>query len=115
MTGEAMRALPGDALVKKYIDKQGNQRRVGIPEKLKQSQWLGWIDSLCVVFGTVPNPNIYVVLLFIKKWFVQLRAYTAAFGDFLAKHAKQPPAAWLSIAQERFNRSKLPCSVKRYM
>lgn len=45
MSREAMKCLPGarDGLVKKYIDKQGQPRRVGISEKLKASQCL---DSL---------------------------------------------------------------------
>ena len=40
MSRESMQSLPGSALVRKYIDKRGQNRRVGIPSKLKQSQFL---------------------------------------------------------------------------
>ncbi len=41
MSREAMQQLPGKPLVKKYIDKNGTARRVGIPDRLKESQLLG--------------------------------------------------------------------------
>lgn len=41
MSRKALQQLPGASLVKKYIDKGGKQRRVGIPDRLKQSQCLG--------------------------------------------------------------------------
>lgn len=41
MSREAMAQLPGKPLVKKYIDKHGTARRVGIPDRLKESQLLG--------------------------------------------------------------------------
>ena len=41
MTREAMRALPGGALVKKYTDPQGVKRCVGLKDKLKASQYMG--------------------------------------------------------------------------
>ena len=40
MSRESMQSLPGSALVRKYIDKQGQKQRVGIPSRLKQSQFL---------------------------------------------------------------------------
>ncbi len=43
MTREALRALPGSnqGLVKKYIDKNGKKRHVGVPSRLKRSQPFG--------------------------------------------------------------------------
>ena len=41
MTREAMRALPGGPLVKKYTDPRGVKRCVGLKEKLKSSQHMG--------------------------------------------------------------------------
>ena len=41
MSREDMAQLPGKPLVKKYIDKNGKARRVGIPDRLKESQLLG--------------------------------------------------------------------------
>ena len=41
MSREAMQSLPGQSLVKKYHDKNGKLRRVGIPARLKESQSLG--------------------------------------------------------------------------
>ena len=43
MTKLAMQSLPGKALVKKYIDKRGQRRHVGIPDRLKKSQLHGCI------------------------------------------------------------------------
>ena len=40
MSRTAMQALPGQSLVKKYHDKHGKLRRVGIPARLKESQYL---------------------------------------------------------------------------
>lgn len=42
MTRAALQSLPGakDGLVKKYIDKAGKKRMVGVPERLKCSQSL---------------------------------------------------------------------------
>ena len=42
MSREALRALPGSSkgLVKKYVDKSGRKRHVGVPSRLKSSQWL---------------------------------------------------------------------------
>ena len=48
MTREAMRALPGEPLVKKYTDRQGVKRCVGLKEKLKSSQYMG--PNLAVIF-----------------------------------------------------------------
>lgn len=41
MTREAMRSLPGGPLVKKYLDKNGVKRCVGLKDKLKSSQPFG--------------------------------------------------------------------------
>ena len=41
MSREDMAQLPGKPLVKKYVDKNGKARRVGIPDRLKESQPLG--------------------------------------------------------------------------
>ena len=35
-----MLQLPGDALVRKYYDRWGKLRHAGIPNKLKESQYL---------------------------------------------------------------------------
>ena len=35
-------SLPGGALVRKYIDKQGKKRYAGIPQKLRASQPLSY-------------------------------------------------------------------------
>lgn len=45
MSRAAMQALPGTALglVRKYIDKSGKKRMVGVPERLKSSQPLVFI------------------------------------------------------------------------
>ena len=40
MSRAAMQSLPGQSLVKKYHDKNGKLRRVGIPARLKESQCL---------------------------------------------------------------------------
>ena len=40
MSKEALQALPGGPLVKKYKDSQGRARCVGIPDKLRASQCL---------------------------------------------------------------------------
>ena len=40
LTKAAMQSLPGKPLVKKYIDKAGRKRHVGIPDRLRQSQQL---------------------------------------------------------------------------
>lgn len=42
MPKELRTSLPGGALVKKYIDKQGKKRYAGIPKKLRASQPLGF-------------------------------------------------------------------------
>ena len=41
MTRSAMQLLPGKPLVKKYIDKSGKKRHVGIPDRLRSSQYPG--------------------------------------------------------------------------
>ena len=41
MTREALRALPGGPLVKKYKDKNGVNRCVGLKDKLRASQSFG--------------------------------------------------------------------------
>lgn len=43
LSREVLRSLPGSAngLVRKYIDKKGRRRHVGVPERLKISQRLG--------------------------------------------------------------------------
>ena len=43
MTRSALQSLPGakEGLVRKYIDKQGQKRRAGVPGRLKGSQFLG--------------------------------------------------------------------------
>ena len=41
MTREEMLKLPGGPLVKKYHDRHGQKRCVGIKDKLKQSQSFG--------------------------------------------------------------------------
>ena len=48
MTREAMRALPGEPLVKEYTDRQGVKRCVGLKEKLKSSQYMG--PNLAMIF-----------------------------------------------------------------
>ena len=42
MTRSALQCLPGAnvGLVRKYVDKKGQKRIVGLSEKLRQSQWL---------------------------------------------------------------------------
>lgn len=42
MTRAALQSLPGacDGLVRKYVDKRGKKRHVGVPEKLRKSQCL---------------------------------------------------------------------------
>ena len=51
MTRAALQSLPGarDGLVRKYVDKRGQKRHVGVPEKLRKSQCLAVI--LCVTWS----------------------------------------------------------------
>ena len=47
MTRSALQSLPGASvgLVRKYVDKTGQRRIVGVPDRLRQSQWLVCIVS----------------------------------------------------------------------
>ena len=63
MTRSALQALPGATvgLVKKYVDKKGQKRIVGVPERLRQSQWLVCISRYMVAL------NIYIYISYIVK------------------------------------------------
>ena len=52
MTRSALQALPGATvgLVKKYVDKKGQKRIVGVPERLRQSQWLVCINIYIYIY-----------------------------------------------------------------
>ena len=39
MSRSSMLQLPGEPLVRKYVDARGVQRHAGIPDKLKNSQY----------------------------------------------------------------------------
>ena len=88
--------------MKKYIDKNGKARRVGIPDRLKESQLLGNL----LISITFPKKHGAPKLLQIDylfrsigpTWDRLLRAYTAKFADLLATHARQPlKVAWFKI------------------
>lgn len=104
MSRKAMQQLPGAPLVKKYIDKSGKQRRMGIPERLKQSQFLGWkkqpVCSKVFGFKRTQHVNWSMCTLYSRLSFLgELRAYTAKFADLLAKHARTPlKVAWKNMA-----------------
>ncbi len=95
-------------LVKKYIDKKGTQRCVGIKEALRESAYLP-IDRLCfdcilahgmeftfekphLQFFSHPSPDL------------KPRHYPPAFGDFIAMLAIEKP----NVAGSRFFS---PCGV----
>ena len=48
MTREALKALPGGPLVRKYVDRHGVKRCTGLKEKLKQSQYL-WLHYVSYI------------------------------------------------------------------
>ena len=66
LTRAALQALPGAAhgLVRKYVDKRGKRRHVGVPDRLRSSQCLDSNSALqlklCCVFSGVYTPQIYV-------------------------------------------------------
>ncbi len=77
MTKQAMAALPGGPLVKKYVDRNGVKRCVGLKEKLKASQLIGL--HLMTSFGkfTVDIHILYayivIELFFIFKMLTYIR------------------------------------------
>ena len=85
LSREQLRSLPGvkdGGLVKKYIDKSGKKRHVGVPSKLKQSQCL---------FCTLVFPVLWQYISLSSNCFaLQLRAYTEAFGQYIAELATSP-------------------------
>lgn len=63
MSREALRMLPGSSkgLVRKYIDKAGKRRHVGVPDKLKGSQCLAECIACHVLeFAVCVSVAIYI-------------------------------------------------------
>ena len=85
MSRDAMKSLPGDALVKKYHDKNGKPRRVGIPDKLKASQCLS-----CIFQESKNWICIHAVESCVVCWNLGCRAYTACFADLIARVTREP-------------------------
>ena len=87
MSREALRMLPGSSkgLVRKYIDKAGKRRHVGVPDKLKGSQCLAECIACHVLeFAVCVSVAIYIYVA------ADLRAYTAEFGECIATVAATP-------------------------
>lgn len=53
MTRAALQALPGaeHGLVRKYMDKNGKRRHVGVPGRLRSSQCLDSNSNICVIIN----------------------------------------------------------------
>lgn len=81
MSRAAMQALPGTALglVRKYIDKSGKKRMVGVPERLKSSQPLVFILDIKTLILSKLSKKM-------EEHFntKRMRSYTPAFGQFMA-------------------------------
>ena len=87
-----MLQLPGEPLVRKYVDARGIKRHAGIPDKLKNSQYLG---SMKILVGVYVN-KIDVTTHWCKMWppigtktywcetCVQPRHYSLDFGFLIA-------------------------------
>ena len=109
---EIMKNLPGKPLVKRYIDKQGKKRHVGIPETLRKSQllvctceknqWKCTYVIICDVISLYIDINMVYIGMEMetvksaKQRSKPTRAYTVQFADLIAKLARLPPkAGWL--------------------
>ena len=68
MPRAALQALPGaeHGLVRKYVDKRGKRRHVGVPDRLRSSQCLDSNSALqlklCCVCSGVYTPHIYIYM-----------------------------------------------------
>ena len=109
LTRAALQALPGaeHGLVRKYVDKRGKRRHVGVPDRLRSSQCLDSNSALqlklCCVCSGVYTPQIYIymyIYIYIYMYVhvcvsSYLRSYTPAFGQCIARLATAGLKAWV--------------------
>ena len=84
MTRSALQCLPGAnvGLVRKYVDKKGQKRIVGLSEKLRQSQWL--VCNLQYVCVCVLDLWMHAIASFcVLRIFTYLQHHGTASGPIL--------------------------------
>ena len=95
LTRAALQALPGaeHGLVRKYVDKRGKRRHVGVSDRLRSSQCLDSIVhcNLSCVFPGVLHKSMCIYIY--MSWY--LKSYTPVFGQCIARLATAGLKAWV--------------------
>ena len=100
LSREALRSLPGSTqgLVKKYIDKSGKRRHVGVPSRLKRSQYL-----LATKLYTLHVGNRIQLCRFLNPRLYRCSGPTLLSLETASLHWPWRPERWDSVFASCFN------------